>query len=132
MVIEQPEDGIFFIDAFGIQAFQRVSDIDKVETETLMGYMVMAGNVWTPENQRFCVRMRKMISECPDKDKLQSKRVKFNHSVSQHLVNEVPELKKKAMGPVSRGNKLIEPYTISSTFEEPKDKSLKNKRDKSE
>ncbi|GKB61044.1 hypothetical protein Tco_0917230 [Tanacetum coccineum] len=31
----------------------------------------------TPENQRFCVMMRKMIDECPGKDKLQSKRIRL-------------------------------------------------------
>ena len=30
MVIEQPERGLFFIDSFGDQAFQRWSDIDQV------------------------------------------------------------------------------------------------------
>ncbi|GJX94451.1 hypothetical protein Tco_0349037 [Tanacetum coccineum] len=37
------------------EAFQRVSDIHKVETETLLGYMVMDGNVRTLINQRFYV-----------------------------------------------------------------------------
>ncbi|GJU45669.1 hypothetical protein Tco_1202935 [Tanacetum coccineum] len=35
--------------------------IHKVQIESLLGYMVMAGNVKTPENQRFCVLMKKMI-----------------------------------------------------------------------
>ncbi|GJS37705.1 retrovirus-related pol polyprotein from transposon TNT 1-94 [Tanacetum coccineum] len=50
-VIEIPEHGIFFINAFG--------------------------NIRTPKTQRFCVMMRKMIDECPDKDKLQSKRIRL-------------------------------------------------------
>nr|GEV61508.1 copia protein [Tanacetum cinerariifolium] len=40
-VIETPEHGIFFIDTFGDQDFQRISDIHKVEVESLLGYMVM-------------------------------------------------------------------------------------------
>nr|GEY61392.1 protein kinase superfamily protein [Tanacetum cinerariifolium] len=47
-VIETPRHGIFFIDAFGGKAFQRISDIHKVEVESLLGYMVMAGNISTP------------------------------------------------------------------------------------
>ncbi|GKA34676.1 hypothetical protein Tco_0721105 [Tanacetum coccineum] len=49
-VVETPKHGIIFIDVFGDQAFQRVSDIHKVEVESLLGYMVMAGNIRTPEN----------------------------------------------------------------------------------
>nr|GEY97263.1 protein kinase superfamily protein [Tanacetum cinerariifolium] len=44
-VIETLKHGIFFIDAFGNQAFQRVSDIHKVEVESLLWYMVMDGNI---------------------------------------------------------------------------------------
>ncbi|GJT78622.1 hypothetical protein Tco_1045347 [Tanacetum coccineum] len=40
-VIETPKHGIFFIDAFEEQAFQRVSGIHKVIVETLMGYLVV-------------------------------------------------------------------------------------------
>ncbi|GKD61361.1 hypothetical protein Tco_1298870 [Tanacetum coccineum] len=103
-----------------------------MEVESLMGYMVMAGKIRTPENQRFCVMMRKMIDECPGKDKLQSKRIRLNYSVRRHSVNEVPKPKKKVMGSVSCGNMLTEPHTISSTLEEPGDKNLKNRRDKFE
>ncbi|GJZ21670.1 hypothetical protein Tco_0558709 [Tanacetum coccineum] len=76
-VIETPEHEIFFIDAFDEHAFQRVSDIHKVEVETLLGYLVMAGNVKTPENQRFCVLLRQMIDAHPDKERLESKKVKL-------------------------------------------------------
>ncbi|GJX35421.1 hypothetical protein Tco_0246978 [Tanacetum coccineum] len=58
-VIEEPEHGLFFIDLFGDPSFQRVSDIEKVETETLMGYKMMALNVKSLENQRFIVLMNK-------------------------------------------------------------------------
>nr|GEU80168.1 retrovirus-related Pol polyprotein from transposon TNT 1-94 [Tanacetum cinerariifolium] len=40
MVIEEHEYGIFFTDEFGDQAFQRWSDIDKVEMEALVSYLV--------------------------------------------------------------------------------------------
>ncbi|GJY94593.1 hypothetical protein Tco_0510954 [Tanacetum coccineum] len=76
-VIETPEHRIFFTDALDEQAFQRVSDIHKVEVETLLGYLVMAGNVNTPENQRFCVLLRQMIDAHPDREKLKSKKVKL-------------------------------------------------------
>ncbi|GJS75370.1 hypothetical protein Tco_0725251 [Tanacetum coccineum] len=76
-VIETPENGIFFTDALDEQAFQWVSDIHKVEVETLLGYLVMAGNVNTPKNQRFCVLLRQMIDAHPDREKLKSKRVKL-------------------------------------------------------
>ncbi|GJU58614.1 hypothetical protein Tco_1236380 [Tanacetum coccineum] len=55
-VIETPEHEIFFIDAFEEQYFQRVSGIHKVEVETLLGYLMMAGNINTPENQRLFLR----------------------------------------------------------------------------
>ncbi|GJT41605.1 hypothetical protein Tco_0941470 [Tanacetum coccineum] len=45
MVIEKPEHGIFFTDEFGDQAFQRWSDIDKVEMEALVSYLVAASMV---------------------------------------------------------------------------------------
>nr|GEY67990.1 protein kinase superfamily protein [Tanacetum cinerariifolium] len=48
-VMETLEHGIFFMDALDKQAFQRVSDIYKVEVETLLGYLVMAENVNTLE-----------------------------------------------------------------------------------
>nr|GEW12820.1 hypothetical protein [Tanacetum cinerariifolium] len=45
MVIEEPEYEIFFTDEFGNQAFQRWSDIDKVVTEALVSYLVVASMV---------------------------------------------------------------------------------------
>ncbi|PWA54282.1 hypothetical protein CTI12_AA437160 [Artemisia annua] len=35
-VIETPEHGIFFTDVFDQQAFQRVSELHKVDTQTLL------------------------------------------------------------------------------------------------
>ncbi|GJY44178.1 hypothetical protein Tco_0432391 [Tanacetum coccineum] len=37
LVIEEPDHGLFFIDAFGEPTFQRMDDIHKVETDTLLG-----------------------------------------------------------------------------------------------
>ncbi|GJY47329.1 hypothetical protein Tco_0436392, partial [Tanacetum coccineum] len=79
LVIEEPEHGLFFIDAFEDEAFQRVNYVHKVETETLLGYKVMALNVKTDANQRFSMLMSKMINERPDKEKIMSKRVKLEN-----------------------------------------------------
>ncbi|GKB11434.1 hypothetical protein Tco_0845357 [Tanacetum coccineum] len=45
LVIEQPENEMFFIDVFGDEAFQRMSDIHKVDVETLLTYLVMSSNI---------------------------------------------------------------------------------------
>ncbi|GKE08966.1 hypothetical protein Tco_1412517, partial [Tanacetum coccineum] len=50
LVIEDPEHGLFFIDAFRDEAFQRVNDVHKVNTESLFGYKVMASNVNSDAN----------------------------------------------------------------------------------
>nr|GEX21175.1 protein kinase superfamily protein [Tanacetum cinerariifolium] len=76
-VIETPKNGIIFTDALDEQAFQRVNDIYKVEVESLLGYLVIARNIKNPKNQRFCVVLRQMINERPDKKKLKSKKVKL-------------------------------------------------------
>ncbi|GKC08794.1 hypothetical protein Tco_1000404 [Tanacetum coccineum] len=76
-VIEHPKNGIFFIDVFDDEAFQRISNIHKVDVDTLLSYMMMASNINTPENQRFCAVMRSLIDSHPDKEKLKSKRVKL-------------------------------------------------------
>ncbi|GJW44263.1 hypothetical protein Tco_0073062 [Tanacetum coccineum] len=75
LVIKEHEHRLLFIDAFGDEAFQRVSDIHKVEIETLLGYKVMPSNVKTAANQSFSVLMSKMINDRPDKDKIMNKRV---------------------------------------------------------
>ncbi|GJT65151.1 hypothetical protein Tco_1016631 [Tanacetum coccineum] len=77
MVIEEPEHGIFFTDEFGDQAFQRWSDIDKVRMEALMSYLVAAFMVKSPENARFSLKLKKLIAEHPDQEKLKSKKVKL-------------------------------------------------------
>ncbi|GKE58068.1 hypothetical protein Tco_1497253 [Tanacetum coccineum] len=77
MVIEEPEYGIFFINVFGDEAFQRMSDINKVEVDALLTYLVMASNITSPKNTRFCLKLRKLIEEHLDQEKLQSKKVKL-------------------------------------------------------
>ncbi|GJX05096.1 hypothetical protein Tco_0191012 [Tanacetum coccineum] len=77
MVIEEPEYGIFFTDMFGDQAFQRWNDIHKVGVDSLVSYSVMASIIKTLENARFCLKLKKLIAEHPDQEKLQSKKVKL-------------------------------------------------------
>nr|GEV21535.1 hypothetical protein [Tanacetum cinerariifolium] len=74
MVIEEPEYGIFFTDVFGDQAFQRWNDIHKVGVDSLVSYLVMASMVKTQENARFGLKLKKLIAEHPDQEKLQSKK----------------------------------------------------------
>ncbi|GJT19675.1 hypothetical protein Tco_0878381 [Tanacetum coccineum] len=77
MVIKEPENEIFFIDIFSNHAFQRISDIHKMDVDSLLSYLMMASNIDTPENQRFCAIMRSMIASHPNKEKLKSKKVKL-------------------------------------------------------
>ncbi|GKB85930.1 hypothetical protein Tco_0958202 [Tanacetum coccineum] len=77
MVIEEPEYEIFFTDEFGDQAFQRWSDIDKVGMKSLVSYLVAASMVKSTENVRFNIKLRKLIAEHPDQEKLKSKKVKM-------------------------------------------------------
>ncbi|GJV30690.1 hypothetical protein Tco_1387138 [Tanacetum coccineum] len=77
LVIENLENEIFFIDVFGDEAFQRMSDIHKVDVKTLLTYLVMASNISTLANQRFCAALRSLIDSHPDKEKLKSKKVKL-------------------------------------------------------
>ncbi|GKC08933.1 hypothetical protein Tco_1000543 [Tanacetum coccineum] len=77
MVIEEPEYGIFFTDEFGDQAFQRWSDIDKVGMEALVSYLIAASMGQSPENARFSMKLKNLIAEHPDQEKLKSKKVKL-------------------------------------------------------
>ncbi|GJV30144.1 retrovirus-related pol polyprotein from transposon TNT 1-94 [Tanacetum coccineum] len=90
MEIEELEYGMFFINVFGDEAFQRMNDIHKVNTETMLTYLVMASNISTPENQRFCLKLRKLIGNHTDKDKLKSKKTGRKDKATQE------EAKKKA------------------------------------
>ncbi|GJS46873.1 retrovirus-related pol polyprotein from transposon TNT 1-94 [Tanacetum coccineum] len=77
MVIEEPKYGFFFTDEFGDQAFQRWSDIVKVGMEALVSYLIAASMVKSPENARFSLKLKKLIVEHPDQEKLKSKKVKL-------------------------------------------------------
>ncbi|GKB80349.1 hypothetical protein Tco_0947244 [Tanacetum coccineum] len=62
---------------FGDQAFQRWDDIHKVRMDSLVSYLVMDSMVKTKENVRFSLKLRKLIADHPDQDKLKSKKVKL-------------------------------------------------------
>nr|GEW21487.1 hypothetical protein [Tanacetum cinerariifolium] len=53
------------------------SDINKVGMEALVSYLVAASMVKSPENTRFKMKLRKLIVEHPDKEKLKSKKGKL-------------------------------------------------------
>ncbi|GJY43506.1 hypothetical protein Tco_0431719 [Tanacetum coccineum] len=69
--------GIFFTDEFGDQGFQRWSDIDKVGMEALVSYLVATTMVKSLENARFGMKLRKLIAEHPNQEKLKLKKVKM-------------------------------------------------------
>ncbi|GKC23840.1 hypothetical protein Tco_1025990 [Tanacetum coccineum] len=77
LVTKHPENGILFIDVFGDEAFQIMSDIHKVDVDTLLTYLVMALNINTPTKQRICEVLRSLIDSHPNKKKLKSKKVKL-------------------------------------------------------
>ncbi|GKA11441.1 hypothetical protein Tco_0690987 [Tanacetum coccineum] len=77
MVIKDPEYGIFFTDEFRDQAFQRWSDINKVGMEALVSYLVAASMVKSTKNVRFSKKLRKLIAEHRDQEKLKSNKVKL-------------------------------------------------------
>ncbi|GKC86260.1 hypothetical protein Tco_1141977, partial [Tanacetum coccineum] len=74
---EEPEYGIFFTDEFGDQSFQRWSNIDKVGMEALVSYLLAASMVQSHENARFSIKLKKLIAEHLDQEKLESKKVKL-------------------------------------------------------
>lgn len=76
-VIKEPEYGLFFLDEYGSLAFQRVSEMDKVETPTLLAYKLMARHYKSPENEEFMLLMDKQMSERPDKHVLLQKKTKL-------------------------------------------------------
>nr|GFA39919.1 hypothetical protein [Tanacetum cinerariifolium] len=79
MVIKEPEYGIFFTDKFSDQAFQRWSDIDKVGMEALVSYLVATSMGKSLENARISMKLRKLIVEHLDQEKLKSKRIKLEY-----------------------------------------------------
>ncbi|GKC49380.1 hypothetical protein Tco_1072125 [Tanacetum coccineum] len=52
------------------KAFQRWNDIHKVGVDSHVSYMVMASMVKTKENARFSLKLRKLIANHPDQEKL--------------------------------------------------------------
>ncbi|GKB03667.1 hypothetical protein Tco_0831810 [Tanacetum coccineum] len=76
-VIEELEYGMFFIDVFDDEAFKIMNDMHKVDIDSLLSYLLMASNITTPENTRFCMKLREMIANHLDKKKLEFKRVKL-------------------------------------------------------
>ncbi|GJT53002.1 hypothetical protein Tco_0988056 [Tanacetum coccineum] len=77
MVIEELELGIFFTNEFCDQSFQRWSDINKVGIDALVSYLVSASMVSSLEKARFSMKLKKLIAEHPDQEKLKSKKVKL-------------------------------------------------------
>ncbi|GJZ29133.1 putative reverse transcriptase domain-containing protein [Tanacetum coccineum] len=99
MVIEEPEYEIFFTDEFSDQAFQRWSDIDKVGMEALVSYLVVASMVKSPKNARFNLKLKKLIVEHPNQEKL-------NRSVS-YLQDAQPESTRKTLAFSEATEKLL-------------------------
>ncbi|GJW63188.1 hypothetical protein Tco_0115072 [Tanacetum coccineum] len=52
------------------QVHKRMSDINKVGVDILLTYLVMASNITTPKNTRFCLKLRKLIAKHLDEEKL--------------------------------------------------------------
>ncbi|GJW27694.1 hypothetical protein Tco_0044569 [Tanacetum coccineum] len=77
MSIEHPEFGLMFMDEFRDLAFQRVSDINKVETNTLFNYKVRAILDKSTANLKFVELIDKMIQEQPEKHILLNKKAKL-------------------------------------------------------
>ncbi|GKA91249.1 hypothetical protein Tco_0813119 [Tanacetum coccineum] len=60
-----------------LPTLDKMGDIHKVDVDTLLSYLVMDSNINTHENQRIYVAMRSLIDSHPDKEKLESKKVKL-------------------------------------------------------
>ncbi|GJZ49035.1 hypothetical protein Tco_0603225 [Tanacetum coccineum] len=61
----------------GVPFVNNMDDIHKVEMDSLVSYLVMASIVKTKENARFSLKLRKLITDHPDQEKLKSKKVKL-------------------------------------------------------
>ncbi|GJZ72302.1 hypothetical protein Tco_0636153 [Tanacetum coccineum] len=59
------------------RTFQRWNDIYKVGVDSLVSYLVMALMIKMQKNARFGLKLRKLIAEHPDQERLQSKKVKL-------------------------------------------------------
>ncbi|GJT72156.1 hypothetical protein Tco_1031442 [Tanacetum coccineum] len=61
----------------GVPFVNNMDDIHKVGMDSLVSYLVMASIVKTEENTRFSLKLRKLITDHPDQEKLKSKKVKL-------------------------------------------------------
>ncbi|GJX55511.1 hypothetical protein Tco_0285408 [Tanacetum coccineum] len=52
-------------------------EIDESRMEALVSYLVAASMVQSPKNARFNMKLKKLIAEHPDQEKLKSKKVKL-------------------------------------------------------
>ncbi|GJS67112.1 hypothetical protein Tco_0681676 [Tanacetum coccineum] len=59
------------------KALQRWNGIHKVGVDSLVSYLVIASMIKILENARFGLKLKKLITEHPDQEKLQSKKVKL-------------------------------------------------------
>nr|GEX61397.1 hypothetical protein [Tanacetum cinerariifolium] len=53
------------------------NDIHKVRVDSMVSYLVMVSMMKTLENARFCLKLKKLIGEYHDQEKLKSKKVKL-------------------------------------------------------
>ncbi|GJZ12597.1 hypothetical protein Tco_0547827 [Tanacetum coccineum] len=60
-----------------IPALECNMSLPELRVETLITYLLMASNITTFDNKRFCMKLRKLIADHPDQEKLQSKKVKL-------------------------------------------------------
>nr|GFC96856.1 hypothetical protein [Tanacetum cinerariifolium] len=104
MVIEEPEYGMFFIYVFGDEAFQRMNEILTVDIETLLTDLVMASDIITLENQRFCLKLRKLIGSHLNQDKLNSKKTKEN-PLKEHGIQSALSTVAQAPSHITSGRK---------------------------
>nr|GEX50199.1 copia protein [Tanacetum cinerariifolium] len=61
----------------GVPFVNNKDDIYKVGVDSIVSYLVMASMVKTKENVRFSLKLRKLITDHPDQEKLKSKKVKL-------------------------------------------------------
>nr|GFA68295.1 hypothetical protein [Tanacetum cinerariifolium] len=69
----------FAFSAFSISELDemRWNDIQKVGIDALVSYLVSASMVQSPKNTRFNMKLKKLITEHPNQEKLKSKKVKL-------------------------------------------------------
>lgn len=77
VILEEPERGLCFTDEYGNPTFQRWSDIDRPGIKAMLRYLMMVSPIKSAENVRFCLDLKVIIEEHPDKHVLRSKRSKL-------------------------------------------------------